>query len=459
MGVWKVKALIGREIRITNCTDEFWGIIKNKLIFNNPKYDNAVRMGFSTYKLQKNINMFWKKGNELYIPYGMVGYVTCSSEMFDEIKYEFEDNKSYDYSCKVNLRDYQKKAIEKAFVRDCGVLVAPCGSGKTTMGLELIARHGKRALWITHTKDLLTQSMNRAKEMFGLPDSDYGTITDGTINIGRVITFATIQTLYNIDLLHYYDMWDVIVVDECHRICGSPTNVTMFYRALSCLKSPIKYGLTATPKRTDGLTQCMYSIIGDKIYEIKRDEVSTGIVPIVYNAVQTNYIPDINSVTNSDGTISYNSLISDITKNKERNNVIVELIKSLEGSTLVLTDRVEHINNLNAMCRKAGLKSTMLHSKSRKRELNAIYDGVENSNIVVIATYSIAKEGLDMPNLRNIVFATPNKTDNTITQAAGRVARAHEGKTIGNVYDVVDEWDVLQKWSAKRKNIISRLKY
>jgi superfamily II DNA or RNA helicase len=111
------------------------------------------------------------------------------------------------------------------------------------------------------------------------------------------------------------------------------------------------------------------------------------------------------------------------------------------------------------MCRKAGLKSTMLHSKSRKRELNAIYDGVENSNIVVIATYSIAKEGLDMPNLRNIVFATPNKTDNTITQAAGRVARAHEGKTIGNVYDVVDEWDVLQKWSAKRKNIISRLKY
>ncbi|MDQ9823270.1 hypothetical protein RFZ44_07900, partial [Acinetobacter sp. 163] len=53
-----------------------------------------------------------------------------------------------------------------------------------------------------------------------------GTITEGKVNIGSGITFATIQTMCKLDLARYKDLWDIIVVDECHRCSGTPTAVT-----------------------------------------------------------------------------------------------------------------------------------------------------------------------------------------------------------------------------------------
>lgn len=88
----------------------------------------------------------------------------------------------------------------------------PAGSGKTQTALELIARLGYRALWITHTIDLLNQSYNRAKD--NMENIGLGKIVSGKIEIGSHITFATVQTLSKIDLSEYTDMFDVIVVDE-----------------------------------------------------------------------------------------------------------------------------------------------------------------------------------------------------------------------------------------------------
>ena len=109
----------------------------------------------------------------------------------------------------------------------------PCGSGKTQTALEMVARLGKRTLWLTHTQDLLTQSMNRAKSCFNLPLSEYGTITAGKVNVGNAITFATVQTMCNIDLKQLKDCFDVIIVDECHKCVGTPTNMMMFYKVLN----------------------------------------------------------------------------------------------------------------------------------------------------------------------------------------------------------------------------------
>src|SRR5699024_4634697 len=90
-----------------------------------------------------------------------------------------------DYRSSIKLYDYQREAVEAVLRAKNGILVAPCGSGKTQMGLETIARIGGKTLWLTHTTDLLTQSMNRAKQCFGLPASEYGTITAGKVNVGN----------------------------------------------------------------------------------------------------------------------------------------------------------------------------------------------------------------------------------------------------------------------------------
>ena len=125
----------------------------------------------------------------------------------------------------------------------------PCGSGKTQTALELVARYKGRALWITHTKELLKQSMERAKSVYGINAKDIGTITEGKIDIGEYITFATVQTLASIDLYDYRDYWEVIIVDECHKAVGTPTHLMMFYKVISQLSAYHKFGLTATPIR------------------------------------------------------------------------------------------------------------------------------------------------------------------------------------------------------------------
>ena len=135
------------------------------------------------------------------------------------------------------------------------------------MGLEIVARIGGRALWLTHTQDLLNQSMTRAKSVLG--NIGQGTITEGKVNCGDGITFATVQTLSKIDLTEHRDYWDVIICDECHHAAGSPTKVTQFYKVLSNLKALYKIGLTATPKRADGLEESMFALLGDIIYEVK----------------------------------------------------------------------------------------------------------------------------------------------------------------------------------------------
>lgn len=73
-------------------------------------------------------------------------------------------------------------------------------------------------MWLTHTADLLSQSRERAARY--MDKSMIGTITEGKVNIGSGITFATVQTMCKLDLAQYRDMWDVIIVDECHRVAG-----------------------------------------------------------------------------------------------------------------------------------------------------------------------------------------------------------------------------------------------
>ena len=95
-----------------------------------------------------------------------------------------------------------------------------------------------------------------------------GTITQGEVNIGSGITFATVQTLCKLDLSQYRDEWDVIVCDECHRISGTPTRMSQYYKVLNALSARHKYGLSATVHRADGLIRCTYSMLGEICYTV-----------------------------------------------------------------------------------------------------------------------------------------------------------------------------------------------
>ena len=458
---------LSNKVIIEDYTHEMLAYCKSTLSFPNPDYLKKQAMGKWTGNTQREIVLFERAGNRLYIPFGECQKVyKAFKNDITRLDVRICPLRARKYGSRINLYGYQQNAVEAVLRAKNGILVAPCGSGKTQMGLEAVARIGGKTLWLTHTTDLLTQSMNRAKQCFGLPTSEYGTITAGKVNVGNTLTFATVQTASNIDLSQYRDEWDCVVVDECHKCVGSPTRMMMFYKVLSALSARFKLGLTATPYRADGLERCMFALLGDVIHEVPQSAVAGNTVPARVKFVNTGYTPDIDNITDGDGTLNYAKLIGDITENKDRNAVIVGEIQraAQNGGVLVLSDRLQHLDNMEKqLCAvlpyrtaRLGIATTKAEKERRARILTDLNNGALN---VVFATYKLAKEGLDVPNLRTVVFATPQKDKTTVIQSAGRVARKAEGKEYGTVIDFSDDFGFLRGYEKKRRGYYKKNSY
>ena len=397
--------------------------------------------------------LYEARGDQLILPYGVLRNILPMINT-DELGTNFTLPEKVDYQCEVPLYDYQQKAVEEVYWKQYGILQSAAGSGKTQMGIALIAKLGKRALWLTHTKDLLTQSKQRAEQY--MDPAILGTITEGKVNIGKGITFATVQTMCNLDLAQYKHYWDVIIVDECHRVAGTPTAVSQFSKVLNSLAARHKYGLSATVHRSDGLIEATFALLGDVIYTVPTEAVADKIMKVGIFPAPTG-VGISRECLNTDGTLNYTKLISYLTESEARNSMIVgHLTLNLERPSLVLSDRLGHLETLMSMLpadmqADAVMVSGKMTSKAGKAEREqAIEDMRTGAKKYLFATYSLAKEGLDIPCLERLYMATPQKDYAVITQAIGRIARTSPGKADPICYDFVDDIQYLAKAYKKR---------
>lgn len=452
--------IVDNDIRIGEYSIATEQMLKSLLTFNNPEYHKKVARGLWVGNTPEKICLWQRRDRDLIVPFGMLPALMRGRKPDDTFTNRIQPPELAQYNSTINLYDYQQIAVEKALKAKQGVIVAPCGAGKTMIGLAIAAAIGGRTLWLTHTQDLLRQSMERARSVYGLLPKDYGTITDGKIDIGSVITFATVQTMSKIDLVAVKNEWDVIIVDEAHHAVGSPTRLMMFYKVVSSLSARYKYGLTATPKRSDGLSPCMYALLGEKVHEIEREDVQDKVCPVRVQIKQTGYTPDTNEILEPDGTLNYIKLINEIIQDQERNEMIAQDAVKCAGTCLILTDRVEHVKVLTRMLNTLKTQSTGIYGIMSKKARSEALAALDCGKIkVLVATYSLAREGLDVPSLRNIIMATPQKNDTIITQSAGRVARQAQGKEYGTIIDYEDNFGMLRGWQKKREKIYIKLGY
>lgn len=437
-----MNTIIANRIFIEDPSDDVIKWAKENLCFPNPEFERKQRMGFWVGRTPRELRLYEWNGNTLIIPFGV-----CREIMpllrGTRVDCDFRQNSVIDYGSKsMGLYDYQRKAVLGMIDAKYGILKSKPGSGKTQMGIALIKAHRRRALWLCHTADLLNQSRDRALKY--IDESLIGTITEGKVNIGVGVTFATVQTVANLDLTQYRDYWDVVIVDECHRVSSSATSFTRYEKVLNHLSARHKYGLTGTPERSDGLIKATFALIGGVAYEVPDSAVADRTMQVTIKRVDTES-EIVDECLNDDGTINYVKLIEYLTTDRNRNKLIARTIMENKGhSCLILSDRLaqlEAIRNLlpYEMQEKSAFINGKMQSKSAKAEREqALEDMRTGKKQYLFASYSLAKEGLDVPRLDRLFLASPAKFSAVITQAVGRVQRTFEGKEMPVVYDFVD---------------------
>ena len=449
----KVQVTVSNNIRIKNPSAEIISWCQAHLKLPNPDYAKKARMGFWIGNTPKELYLYEIHGDEIILPYGTLKQVKPLIQNAI-VTSEFKPYESIDYGQPVPLYPYQEKAVEAVKNGYYGILQSKAGSGKTQMGIALIKQYGRRALWLTHTTDLLNQSKERAERY--MDKSLIGKITEGKVTIGKGITFATVQTMCKLDLSQYKDMWDVIIVDECHRVCGSPTQLTMFAKVLNSLSARHKFGLSATVHRADGMIKATFALLGDVVYTVPDDAVADKVMQVGIKSIATG-VKLGRECLNTDGTLNYTSLINYLCADLYRNTLIRNhILGESDKSWLVLSDRLEHLESLmnllpSHLKDKAVMISGKMTTKKGKAEREKALEDMRNGDKkYLFATYSLAKEGLDIPCLERLFMATPQKDYAVITQSIGRIARTFEGKADPVVYDFVDDISYLVKSYKKR---------
>ena len=444
MGGSTMHIVIKNDIEITNPNTAVVKWVAEHLIINNPDFLIAQKLGRYTAHMEQKLKLFTRDVNVITLPFGCLKSVfALRDKVNDTYVVQISPFKGNKLTGSINLYDYQQNAVARLLEAKNGVLVAPCGSGKTQMGLELIKRVGGKALWLTHTKKLLTQSKERCESNFS---GDFGTITEGKVSIGRDITFATVQTLSKVDPRVYQKAFDIVVVDEAHHCTGSPTKVKMFYKVLSNINCRYKYGLTATPKKGE-LGETMFYILGDKVCGISEEMVGDKIIKAKHVPVFIDIKYEHDKYLSGDGMLDFGALVSMLSGNTQRNELIAkQVMANTHFKQLILCHRVAQVK---ALCELIGSGAVAIYGAISAKKRN-----FETSNIIV-ATYALAKEGLDIPSLSVLHLATPIKERGMVRQCVGRVERNVIGKSEPLVYDYVDtEIAYCMGCYTKRKNIL-----
>lgn len=409
---------------------------------------------------QKSSKILLMRENEkkIYIPrfFGVARYG-------NPVNWDLSDGENIKVPFIKPIRDYQENIVNTYIdyvkndeeLGNGGILEVPCGRGKTVMALAICSRLGKKTLIIVHKEFLMNQWIERIQEF--MPTAKVGVIQGKKFEIeGNDIVIGMIQTMYD----RVYDpntfgSFGLTIIDEVHRI-GSEE----FSKTLGKVCTPYMLGISATVDRKDGLTEIIYMYIGNKIYSEERD--STDGVQV--RSIQFDYIDQFDHKHDAEyneieydyrGNIKFATMINKICAFPPRRRFLVKVLSDLidedsEKQIMVLCHKRDVLCYLQEEIDKIGFATCGLYVGGMKKE--ALQD--TESKQIVLATYAMAAEALDIKTLNTLVMVTP-KTD--IVQSVGRILRTKSDSKI--IVDIVDSHDVFQNQWKKRRAFYRKSDY
>lgn len=346
-----------------------------------------------------------------------------------------------------NPYDYQEAIIDKFMKAGAnGLICVPCGKGKTFMALAIAARLRHRFLVIVDKEFLMNQWRGEMKAL--MPNLRVGILQGNRFEVEPEeydCTICMIQTLiqrkFPEDTFRTYGF---AIFDECHHL-----GAAHFSRSLLKVQTRHMLGLSATPVRDDGLTKVFEWFLGKPVYWEKTREPDQSVVvkcveftteDAAYNDVPTDWR----------GEMVMARLLTRVVECEERNQLLAKLIRDICGEdegrrVLVLSERKAHLNRLEELLTPSGLTMSY-YIGGMKEEVRET--GAQTAR-VLLATYSMASEAMNIKTLNSVILASPRKK---VEQSTGRILRLRPEQRQHHpvIVDVVDSQGVYKGQWRKR---------
>lgn len=443
----------------TNLKPALQNKIRRMAAISNPIYYKNQALGTSNYETSRWIYLGRDHlSGYIEIPRGLYGTLIDNIEKA-KIQYEIDDERqkgrTIDVTFKGELFEEQKTAMNEMLQFDNGILHAATAFGKTVVCSAIIAEKKVNTLIILESSALMEQWKESLEKFLDINEElpKYKTKT-GRIKVRKevvgklqgahdsmagIIDIAMAGSLCKKGEFHnLLDQYGMVLVDECHHAASDTIS-----NVLKEVKAKYVYGVTATPKRGDGLEKINYMLIGPirHSYTAKEKAKAQGIGHLVY--------PRFTPIVVPRGVIKEkmhpNEAYDIIRDNEIRDDLIVEDIKecvSAGHTPVVLFRYKEHSKKLYERLRDYADHVFLLTGNNSKKEHKKILEQLcqvdSKESIILIATGSLIGEGFDFPRLDTLFMATPVSFESIVTQYAGRLNRDYEGKENVIVYDYVD---------------------
>lgn len=352
------------------------------------------------------------------------------------------------------LRDYQVQIVDKYLTHVAkgggGLLDVDPGKGKTVMALSIISKLRKKTLVVVHKSFLLNQWMERIEQF--LPGARVGRIQGPTTDVeNKDIVIGMLQSLSMKDYAPTtFDSFGLTVFDEVHHM-----GAEVFCQCMIKFTTMYTLGLSGTMQRKDGLTKVFKMFLGNVVHKEKAKSEHNVLVKAInykvddaeYNETEYDYRGNPMFSRMISRLCSYNARSEFILRVLEREYSIdptQQIMILAHNKTLIvyLHTAIQHrgIANGSVGYYIGGMKEADLkESESRK---------------IIIATYAMASEGLDIKTLTTLIMASP-KTD--VCQSIGRILRVKHGNPV--VIDIVDQQDIFKHQWHKRRDYYIKQNY
>lgn len=352
------------------------------------------------------------------------------------------------------MRDYQREAVDR-FLRNgsvqggSGVVVLPCGTGKTVVGVATLSILGAETLILTSS---VTSALQWKAELL-----DKTTLTEGQIGLycgpykqTRPVTISTYALLTHrkskggefshMQLFSRRD-WGLIIYDEVHLL---PAPV---FRATASIQATRRLGLTATLVREDGCAEDVYSLIGPKLYDMEWKKAESASYISVVNCAEIR-IGLHSSHAAGYAESSARGRLRIAAENRGKLPVVRELLDLHNGKPTLIIG--QYLEQLNEIARE--LNAPLLTGEVPQEERAELYARFKRGEVGVLVVSKVANLAVDLPDAAVAIQVSGSfGSRQEEAQRIGRLLRPKPGNNEAWFYTLVTEGTRETEFAWKRQ--------